>query len=67
MFELKGYKHFNYGKPDKIVARKHNGKRYIMIADQDLDRIHDKRKTFMQISMRFDKSGGWFSNDTVLK
>lgn len=67
VFELKGYKHFNYGKPDKIVALKHNGKRYIMIADQDLDRIHDKRKTFMQISMRFHKSGGWFSNDTVLK
>ena len=67
VFELKGYNHFNYGKPDKIVALKHNGKPYIMIVDQDLDRIHDKRKTFMQISMRFDKSGGWFSNDTVLK
>jgi hypothetical protein len=67
VFELKGYNHFNYGKPDKIVALKHNGKPYIMIVDQDLDRIHDKRKTFMQISMRFDKSGGWFLNDTVLK
>jgi len=38
-----------------------------MIVDPDLERIHDKRKTFMQISMRFHNSGEWFSNDTVVK
>ena len=67
VFELEGYQHFNYGKPDKITALKHNGKKYIMIVDPDLNRIHDKRKRFMQISMRFTRSGAWFSNDTVVK
>ena len=67
VFDLKGYKHFNYGKPDKILATAYKGIKYIMVLDPDLDRIHDNRKTFMQFSMRFKNSGEWFSNDTTLK
>lgn len=41
VFDLTGYKHFNYGKPDKIEATTYKGIKYIMVLDSELDRIHD--------------------------